>query len=66
MTTVIMFLLVLTVVLAVLSLHLYGIYNSFKAGLAWGIVSIFVAPLAFAVGAIKLITKKNVLIVSKK
>jgi hypothetical protein len=48
------------------TLYLYGVYHSFKASVGWGIVSIFLSPLALVVGSIKLFSNKNILIGGKK
>jgi hypothetical protein len=47
-------------------LHIVGIYNSFKAHFAYGILSIFLGPFGIAVGAVKVFTGENILLRKKK
>ena len=53
-------------VISLLCLHVYGIYHCFKIHVGWGVASIVLSPLAFAVGLIKLVTNKNLLALKHK
>lgn len=60
--TILLFLGGLVLIAGSLYIQFVGIYHSFKAGFAFGLISIFLGPFAFAIGAIKVFTGKNVLL----
>lgn len=60
-----MFLGALALTLGLIYIQIVGIYNSFKANVGYGLISIFLAPFALAVGAVKIFTGENILLRSK-
>jgi hypothetical protein len=57
-----LFLAALALTLGLVYIQIVGIYNSFKAHVGYGLVSLFVGPFALAIGAIKVFTGQNILI----
>jgi hypothetical protein len=51
--------------LGLIYIQIVGIYNSFKANIGYGLISIFLAPFALAIGAVKVFTGENILLRKK-
>lgn len=52
--------------LGLIYIQIVGIYHSFKANIGYGLISIFLAPFALAVGAIKVFSGENILLRGKQ
>jgi hypothetical protein len=59
------FLAAISFALGLVYIQIVGIYHSFKANIGLGLVSIFLAPFALAVGAVKVFSGENILLRKK-
>lgn len=59
------FLAAVSFTIGLIYIQIVGIYHSFKANVGLGLISIFLAPFALAVGAVKVFSGENILLRKK-